>query len=130
VISHGSTSELSLGDLIYKLARSDYGTDPFRKARACAKRLGVRRLDAALELCGPKERRWKKYSDGADGLSKSAAIPRRRQAAALQGAFGTEVREPPLPAGCPPPSGHGKVEASGSRFGLILLRECRRRKLR
>jgi hypothetical protein len=129
-MSHGSTSELSFSYLIYKLARSNYETDLFRKARACAKRLGVRRLDAALELSGPKERRWKKYSDGADGLSKSTAIPRRRQAAALQGAFGTEVREPPLPAGCPPPSSHGKIEASGSWFGLILLKECRRRKLR
>jgi len=43
----------------------------------CAKRLGVRRLDAAFESARPAEYVW--------------AAGRRRQAAALQGAFGASV---------------------------------------
>jgi len=53
-----------------------------RKPRKCAQRVGVRRLDAAIglrtERC-PEPRRG------------GPEVPRRRQAAALQGAFGTSI---------------------------------------
>jgi hypothetical protein len=60
VIGYCSTFELSFGDLVYKLLRPDYGTDALRKARACAKRLGVRRLDAAFALLEHTEIRREK----------------------------------------------------------------------
>jgi hypothetical protein len=53
-----------------------------RQSRECAQRLGVRRLDAAFaprkERCPEARRRGPK-------------VPRRRQTAALQGAFGTGI---------------------------------------
>jgi len=61
-----------------------------------AKRLGVRRLDAAFEVRGPNSLLKRRVNDRVAALAPrvsagAASIRRRRQAAALQGAFGTTM---------------------------------------